>query len=265
MQKNKWIIRFQKNNLHPPALRLFCFPFAGGGASVYRTWQSTLPEQIEVCAIQLPGRENRIGDPLIERLTPLVDVLYDEITGWLDFPYAFFGHSMGAKIAFELACRLVKKGYPTPHYLFLAGSRPPHIAEPFLRHRLPDQALMDELRILAGTDESVIQNEMLMEMYLPILRADFALDETHLSQKKQRLSVPMAVFGGDRDRDLDHSDLARWRECSSGDFHLQMFSGDHFFVKSRKKELLTTLVTLLQPTLNMTARNQISQVISYGS
>jgi surfactin synthase thioesterase subunit len=137
-----------------------------------------MSEGVEVCPVQLPGRENRITEPPFTRLSLLVDAMAKNLDPYFDVPFAFFGHSIGAKIAFELVRDLRRKKGVEPVHLFVSGSRPPHIPEPRPLHLLPEHDFVRELRRFSGTPEAVMQSRDLMEMYLPILRADFSIDET---------------------------------------------------------------------------------------
>ena len=137
MRNDVWI----KRSGHYPqtCFRLFCFPYAGGGASIFRTWPERLPPDIEVCAIQLPGREDRFGEPTFENLSSVIDVLADVLCPYTDFPFAFFGHSLGALISFELTRRLRRQKTPCPMQLFVSGHRAPQIPDPDPPiHQLPD-------------------------------------------------------------------------------------------------------------------------------
>jgi surfactin synthase thioesterase subunit len=139
-----------------------------------------MPEDVEVCLVQLPGRENRITERRFTSLLPLIDAIAEALDPYFDLPFAFFGHSIGAKIAFELARELRRKKGVQPVLLFVSGSRPPHIPEPRPLHLLPEHEFTEEHRRFSGTPEAVMQSRDLMEMYLPILRTDFTVDETYV-------------------------------------------------------------------------------------
>ncbi|OPX40654.1 MAG: putative thioesterase [Desulfobacteraceae bacterium 4484_190.3] len=226
-------------------LRLFCFPYAGGGASIFRQWQENMPEGIEVCPVQLPGRENRITEPLFTRLSSLVDAIAKGLDPYFDVPFAFFGHSIGAKIAFELARELRRKKGVQPVHLFVSGSRPPHIPEPRPLHMLPEHEFVRELRRYSGTPEAVMQSRDLMEMYLPILRADFSIDETYIYYEDDPLECPVSAFGGNEDKEANREELDAWRQHTLGPFTLQMFQGNHFFLKSSQSLLLDSISEVL--------------------
>ena len=232
-----WITCLQPN---PQArLRLFCFPFAGAGASIFRNWSNQLPSDIEVCAVQLPGREKRLREPLFTQLTPLIDSLIEALLPYLDLPFAFFGHSLGALICFELARQLRRQKYLTPLHLFVSGRRAPQIP-PNLQpiHQLPKDLFIEQLRRYNGTPEAVLQNKELIELLLPILRADLAINETYRYKSEAPLDCSISAFGGLQDRKVSCHELELWREHTNSNFSLQMFSGDHFFLKTEFNFLL---------------------------
>ena len=168
---NPWIARVRPTN--GAVLRLFCFPYAGGGAAAYRPWSNELPSQIDVCAVQLPGRETRLREAPFTRIGPLVETLERALRPYCDLPAAYFGHSMGALIAFELARQQRRLGRPGPVRLFVSGHHGPQLPDPHKPlHRLPKDEFVAELRRLNGTPEVVLQNAEIMELLLPYLRAD---------------------------------------------------------------------------------------------
>lgn len=221
------------------SLRLFCFPYAGGGASVYRLWPEALPAQVEVCPVQLPGREGRIQETAFARLVPLVQTLAQLLRPYLDIPFAFFGHSLGALICFELARQLRRQTGLSPVHLFVAACPAPQLpASDRPIHQLPEAAFVAELRRLNGTPELVLQDPDLLDLFLPLLRADFELYETYTYLAEAPFECPLSAFGGLRDQRVDRSALAAWREHTTGDFGLRMFPGDHFFLESSRWLLL---------------------------
>src|SRR5262245_53644991 len=146
-------------------VRLFCFPYAGGGASVYRGWAGCLPGSVDVCPVQLPGREARFREPPFARIGPLVEALAASIRPWLDRPFAFFGHSMGALIAFELSRRLQHEHGLQPVRLFVSGCAAPQVqTEREAIHALPADQFRQELRRLNGTPAAVLEDDELMEL-----------------------------------------------------------------------------------------------------
>ena len=249
-------ITFPKPN--PAArLRLFCFPYAGGGASIYRTWATTLPAEIEVYPVQPPGRETRLRDRAFTRFPPLIDSLASAIEPYLNMPFAFFGHSMGALTSFELTRQLRRQGGPLPVHLFLSGHRAaqlPNDEEPI--YHLPDAEFVQELRSLNGTPDQVLQNEELMRLMLPLLRADFELCNMYNYIQEEPLPCPITAYGGLQDEEANRDTLSAWREQTSGQFTLRMFPGDHFYLHSARALLLQTLAQdLMQVLRRLPARN----------
>ena len=245
---DSWVTRPKPNPL--AHLRLFCFPYAGGGPSIFRTWPDDLPFQIEVCSIRLPGRESRLVESPFTRLSPLVQTLADVLHPYLNMPFAFFGHSMGALISFELARHLRQHGLDVMH-LFVSGCRAPHIAQsdPPI-HQLPEPEFIEKLRLLNGTPEPVLQNAELMRLLMPVLRADFAICETYTYLAESPLDCPISAFGGLQDSRVTHNGLAAWRDQTCRSFTLRMLPGDHFFLHSARASLLQALARDLKQLLS---------------
>lgn len=213
------------------ALQLFCFPFAGGGASIFRKWGSKLPKNVEVCAVQLPGREDRLLESPFQQVQPLVETLAEAVFIDRKGPYAFFGHSMGALIAFELCRQLRRLDERQPDHLFVSGRRAPHLPDRRpTTYDLPHAEFVQELRRLSGTPNEVLQDPDMMAFIMPTLRADFTLCETYSYVDDMPLTCSISAFGGLKDRDVDYDEVAGWRETTTGSFSLQMIPGGHFFL-----------------------------------
>jgi medium-chain acyl-[acyl-carrier-protein] hydrolase len=243
MPEDNWVLRPKPN---PNAkLRLFCFPYAGGGASVFYTWPKDLPGTVEVCPIQLPGREGRLMEPVFTRLAPMVQALISAMSRYLDRPFAFFGHSMGALIGFETAKRLRAMNGPDPVQLFISASRAPHLEEQAPTHDLPEEDLIVRLRSLNGTAQVVLDNPEWLRLYLPIVRADLAVDETYWSPDRVPVKCPILAFGGSSDKEVTLEELEAWRLATSGRFLLKILPGDHFFLRSAQPLLLRMIAQSL--------------------
>lgn len=233
---NKWLICEKAREA--AALRLFCFSYAGGGASAYRGWADGLPSSVEVYWIQLPGRENRLSEPLYTSLAELAPGIADNILNALDRPFAFYGHSLGGKIAFETLHELRTAGhYPSA---FFAGASPaPHL--PWLHpsmHELPEKKLLDEIqKRYGGVPGQVAEDPELRALLIPTLRADLRLTETSLPRRAS-IDCPLTVFGGTNDPTVSVEELEAWRCQTNGPFRRHMIPGDHFFLRGARGTLL---------------------------
>lgn len=246
MSRDRWAVVPRPNP--DPRLRLLCFPYAGGSAATYRTWSDVLPPDIEVQAIQLPGREWRLKEDLYTSVFPLVEDLAGVLKDLFDTPFAFFGHSLGALISFELARELRRRGLPLPERLFLSAHRAPHLPKQLPDiHDGPDEAFVEGLRRLEGTPDELLANEELMELILPALRADFAMAETYACPPEPPLDCPISAFGGLGDEVTDRPKLEPWAEHTTGEFKLRMVPGGHFFVEEARDLILRAVFQDLLP------------------
>lgn len=237
---NPWLAFVRPNQ--QAKLRLFCFPYSGGGATAFRTWPDSLPTAVEVCPVQLPGRETRLREQPFTRISPLVQAAAQALLPHLDKPFALFGHSVGALIGFELARHLRRRyGLETVH-LFVSGRHAPQIPDPDPPiYALPEPEFIEEVRLYNGTPEEVLENAELLELFIPILRADFAVNETYAYADEPPLDCPISAFGGLEDHKFSHDDLEAWREQTAASFSLQMFPGGHFFLHSARPLLLRAI------------------------
>jgi medium-chain acyl-[acyl-carrier-protein] hydrolase len=227
-------------------LRLFCLPFAGGGASAYRLWSAGLPSWIEVCPIQPPGREDRYREPPFTSLTALARLLARELAPYLDKPFVIFGHSMGALVAFEIARALRQSQMPAPLALLPAAYPAPHL--PLARapiHHLPDADFIEEMRRMQGTPAAVLENRELMDFVLPILRADFQACDTYVCAPERPLDCPFVAYGGTDDGEVTEPALEQWRAQTCAAFERRMFPGTHFFVQAHRELLLADITARL--------------------
>ncbi|PSB17682.1 thioesterase [Phormidesmis priestleyi ULC007] len=221
------------------SLRLFCFTFAGGWSATFRTWPDGLPEYVETCAIELPGRGTRLKEIPLTSFPLLVEAIALVLPPHLDKPFAFFGHSMGGLICFEVA-RFLNKHYDRePVHLFASGCRSPQL--PALKppiHTLPEAAFLEELRNLNGTPQVVLENAELRQLLLPVLRADFAVFETYTYTTDSPLNCSITALGGLHDPEVSAEQMTGWREQTTASFSLHLLPGDHFFLQSAQPLLL---------------------------
>ena len=228
-------------------VRLFCFSHAGGGASAFRTWSSLLPPEIEVCPVQLPGRENRIRETAFTRFSPLVESTVQALQPYLSLPFAFFGHSMGALVSFGLARELRRQHMVEPFHIFASAYRAPQIPmKETPIYMLPEHALIEKLVQLNGTKKEVLENLELRALLLPLLRADFSVCETFEYKVEEQLACPITAFGGLQDKRVHPHDLVAWREQTSRAFSLRMLPGGHFYWQDTPQPLLQNILPILQ-------------------
>jgi medium-chain acyl-[acyl-carrier-protein] hydrolase len=210
--------------------RLFCFPCAGGGAAGFRSLQQALGPGIAVCPAHLPGRDSQMLKPPFRDLTAAVEALAEAIEPYVGEPYALFGHSMGALIAFELARKARHLGMPGPSHLLVAARPAPHFLIPGpTMYQLPDSELIAELRRLKGIPDQMFESTELIQFLLPRLRADLELAETYAYSEDDILACPVSVFGGLTDR-IERETLEAWSDQTRGSFALRMIPGGHFFL-----------------------------------
>lgn len=234
-----------------PRLRLFCFPYAGGGASIYRGWENYLPPGVEVLPVQPPGRGIRFKEPALASMDALVTAAAAAMEPFLDVPIALFGHSVGAFASFELAHRLKEKFGVDVRQLFISAARGPHLPRNRKNiHDLSEDEFIEELKTLNGTPREVLENPELMRMISATLRADFAIAETYRAAERPPLSYPMTVFGGLEDTLAPREDLEAWKIHTTGSFDLWQLPGDHFFIHTSDSLILRILSRELTRVIN---------------
>jgi surfactin synthase thioesterase subunit len=227
-----WFRRFTTAAGNGP--RLVCFPHAGGSATTYAQLARTLPADFDVVAVQYPGRQERYAEVPFTALGPLVEAVAEELARELASdpgrPYALFGHSMGALVAFETARLLTGGELPGPQRLFLSGRGGPDVRADVRRDLYDDDELLTEVRKLGGTDQSMLDDPDILEMVLPALRADYQALGTYRWQAGEPLAVPVTALIGDSDPMVPVETARTWREHTSGDFAFKVFPGGHFYL-----------------------------------
>ncbi|MGV9767015.1 thioesterase II family protein [Micromonospora tulbaghiae] len=236
---NRWI----KGPADPDApMLLYCVPHAGGGGSFFRPWRAVLEPYLGVCPVVLPGRESRLSEPPYTSIEHVVPPLAAAISAHADRPYALFGHSMGAVVAYETARRL-SAGPGGPARLFVSGRRAPHLpARRPDRHTLGADEFLPAVAALGGTPDEVLRRHDLMALFLPGLRADFAVNETYRQLPGPPLRCPVSAFTGDADPEVDVVEMRSWAEVTSAGFSLRVFSGGHFYLAGPPAELAEALL-----------------------
>ncbi|MEU8891942.1 alpha/beta fold hydrolase [Streptomyces sp. NPDC048442] len=219
-------------------VRLFCFPHAGGGSSAFKGWHQALAPLTEARAVVLPGRERRLRELPYVAMEQLVDPLYEALAPFLDRPFALFGHSMGAAVAYEVARRCTAQGRP-PVHLFVSGRRAPHM--PARRRsyaELPDDAFLETVGAMNGTPADVVRQPELFRLFLPCLRADFELNDTYRPLPGRRLDCPVTALAGRGDPEANADELRAWSQVTSGAAEVCTLPGDHFYLKDAPPSLL---------------------------
>lgn len=250
------LIREPKSNVWLPhsshqshaRARLFCLPYAGGSAAAFRNWTAGFPSEIQLCPVELPGRGTRFKEPPSHQLMPLAKAVCEGILPYLDRPFAIFGHSMGGRLGFEVCRDLESRFGIHPLMFFAAGATSPETPESNPAHDLPDDALIARLRSMNQSRPGALDHPELLQMIIPLLRADLSVSETYVYQPGPRLMCPVVVMGGISDLETTREGLEGWKKYA-GSFKLKMFPGDHFFINTAKTQVLNTLLEEMRAAL----------------
>jgi medium-chain acyl-[acyl-carrier-protein] hydrolase len=232
-----------------PQLRLFCFHHAGGGALTFQSWPAGLPPSVEVCPVQLPGREDRMREPPFRSMPSLLDALAAVIAERSDRPFAFFGHSMGGRVAFDLARTLRRRGAPGPVHLFLSAVSEPSTlsSEAGQRYLLPDAAFEEYVLSFGGIPLELRQRRAQMARLFELLRADLELNESATFEPEPPLSCPLTIWGGRVDALVREHNLRAWRAHAGAEFAMELFDGGHFYLVEQRDAVLARITAALEP------------------
>ncbi|MFP3992318.1 alpha/beta fold hydrolase [Streptomyces sp. E11-3] len=255
---NPWIRRF-----HPaPAAssRLVCFPHAGGSASFYFPVSRALSPDVEVLAIQYPGRQDRRSEPCVDSIEALADAVQDQLPQWFDRPVFFFGHSMGATLAFETARRLEGRAV-RPAGLFVSGRRAPSRHRDERVHQHSDDQLLADIKRLSGTDSQVLDDPELMRSVLPAVRSDYKAAETYRYQPGPALSCPVFAFTGDSDPQVTLEEARSWSEHTEAPFELKAFPGGHFYLNSQATAVIGAIRSRISSLRSTSELAQTSELV----
>ncbi len=224
-------------------VRIICFPFAGGGASVFQRWFSHVPDTVQVCPVELPGRETRFGETLLRDFAAVIQELAPAAAPYLDCPYVIFGHSLGGFLAFELARELRRRSQRLPFHFFASACRAPHLPsrmEPV--HDADDAVFLNRLGQIGGLPHLMKQSPEMMELLLPIVRADFQMAEQYRFVNEPAFDFPITALGGSQDRFVCAGDLVAWHTHTTGPFRLRLLAGGHLFLSASPERVIETVL-----------------------
>ncbi|MCF2857599.1 thioesterase domain-containing protein [Pseudoalteromonas sp. SMS1] len=237
MNRERWVVTPEKNNAK---VKLICFPYAGGGVPVYFQWKSMLTQNVELNIVQLPGRGTHFAQEPIDDMDSLVEALLPQVSDLLQGDYIIFGHSLGSRVGFELVRQAVARGFPPPIHFFASGSASPK-RECFGKviHNLSDPDFINELKRMNGTPAQVLENNELIQLLLPTLRADMKIAEEYICHEEFTIPTDVTVLSG-YDDSINSEDLNSWGAFFRAS-EVVMHDGDHFFIDSHAKEVVETL------------------------
>jgi len=224
-------------------LRLFCFPYAGGSASIYNAFKELIGEEIELVAVQLPSRAERMMEDPFTDMKNLTDELYQQMRSELNVPFAFFGHSMGGSIAYDLGKKIEQFSAYAPEFIVISATRVPHIQNQNSRHLLDDTSFIELLRKNKASPQAVLDSQELMEMILPTIRADYKLVETYKTPRTSNLKSPVVIFNDEED--IKKEDALSWQDYIKSEVSYVEFSGGHFFIHSELNKVISEIKNLL--------------------
>ncbi len=243
MSNHSWFLEYKKNP--NAAIRLFCFHHSGGGASAYHPWMEHLSSNIELIAIQLPGRENRFTEPLANNLTEITNQLSEEFRFYNDKPFFVFGHSLGGLLSFEFIKSIYQHYAVYPRHMIVSATKAPHL--PFrMKHlsQLDDKTLKEELKVYNGIDERILNNDELLDLFLPIIKNDFSISESYLCTDSSPLPCDILALSGTHDQTVTEEEILGWSAYTIGKFEHLSFQGEHFFIKEHQKSILEIITQI---------------------
>lgn len=228
--------------------KIFIFPYAGGGASAFRNWQKEF-DNTEIIAAQYPGRETRVKDQLIDNMEVLVREVFEDIKKLIsgDTPYFLFGHSLGTKVAYELALLIQKSpSLIQPSGLIISAGKAPCYKEVNPIHKLDNTNFAERVSKIEGTPKEILENKAWLEFFIPMLRADFKMDELYHREKAEKINCPILALMGTQDSELTLEELLMWREYTNGEFSYISVEGGHMFINTNQSRVISAISEFIE-------------------
>lgn len=232
-------------------IRIYCLSYAGGGASIYYTWNNFFSTNVEICPVQLPGREERLNESPIKDFETLIAVLLPMVAKTIDRPYAIYGHSLGACLGYELARRLLVQYHLPPVCYFGGAHRSPCVPYYYSSVKfMSDEEMLKMVSRFNGLPPAFFESQEIIDLMVPLLRSDLLLCESYQHQPGSSLDSDMVIFWGKFDSNISHEKLSAWPKHSNRNVQMIALDGDHFFIKTHKLDVLEKIRTTLEEKLN---------------
>lgn len=226
-------------------INLFCLPFAGASKSSYKVFEKYVGDHVSIVPIEIPGRGYRFKEKLLFDIESLVEDIYSQIKDKLTSPYAFYGHSMGAILAYLLTRKIIKENQPQPYYLFCSGRGGPSIGCKNIYYLLPKEEFKELMIELGGLPNEILEDEALMNFYESIIKADFQAMDTYVYKQEAPLNIPIDVMIGDNDK-ATYEEALTWQKESTMNVEVKVFPGRHFFIFDHKAEIMSLISSALE-------------------